>query len=150
MPHIGNFPIPGYPKPLAVGPATFASGSDAYDFSLNEKFLKNRVALSIQRFYAPVILPSGVTVKRLTLFGYRDDDAATLMLELLRADATGITTIMASVVATWTTGDSSGYDDTITEPVVDNGNYSYCLRLSLTPNDSVEDVYLRRAQVDWS
>ena len=57
---------------------------------------------------------------------------------------------LAEVIADWTDGDSSGYDDTIDNPVIDNLSYWYFLEATLDPNDDTFDVALQRVQIDWS
>ena len=150
MPHVGNFPERGHPKPLSIGPGAFVPGSNLHDWEIQQRFIKNRTALTDQYFYASVILPQGATVTKLTLHGYRDDVDAVLMLRLGRFDKVAAYTDMATVLADWTDGYGSGYDDSIDDPVIDNENYTYCLAANLNPNDSVEDVSFRCATIDWN
>ena len=150
MPHIGNFPYGIFPKPLSIGPSAFVPETDTQDWLIRGTYIQNRAALGLQEFSAAVYLPQGARVTKLTLYGYRDDGLAQLLLQLARSSSAGVVTDMASVEADWTTGDSSGYDDTITDPVIDNENYSYHLVVTLTPNDAVNDIRFRRAQIDWT
>ena len=149
MPHIGNFPEKGFPKPLSIGPTAFQSGFDTQDWNRSEKWLKNRTSLSVQYFHAPVILPHGARVKKLTLNAYRDDALATLLLYLRRFNKINSSVDMAQVMPDWTTGHDSGYDDTISYDVIDNENYAYSLYLHIDPNNSVEAVYFECATIDW-
>ena len=149
MPHIGNFPVIGFPKPLPIPPSAFVAAEDTFDWRFTATDLENRTQLTLSSFYAPVVLPQGVTVKKLTLYGFRDDALASMQLELLRNDRVGGHTTMAQIVADWITGHSSGYDDTITSPEIDNENYDYCLGLQLDPNDAVTDVCLTGALIEW-
>ena len=149
MAHIGNFPEKGFPKPLVIGPPAFQSGYDTQDWDLNEKWLKNRTSLSIQYFHAPVILPHKARIKKLTLNGYRDDALAAMSLFLRRFNKIDSSVDMAQVIADWTIGHSSGYDDTINYDVIDNENYAYSLYVAIEPNDAVEDVYFECATIEW-
>ena len=149
MPHIGNFPAPGYPKPLVFSTVAFGPTLDTQDWTISGTALQNRASLEMQVFYAPVLVPHGSTVKKLSLYGFRDDAVAGLYVSLQRRDLAGAMETMADVYADWTTGDSSGYDDTINYPVIDNDNYRYCLAVSIDPNDSVYDVMFRSAVIEW-
>ena len=149
MPHIGNFPERGCPKPLAIPPPAFVPGDDAYDWKIFPTWVQNRSALTLTEFYAPVFLPQGVTVKKLTLYGYRDDAAATMTLALFHNDREGIQTSMVLVTADWETGYSSREQTTIADAKIDNENRNYSLRLQLDPNDAVGDVKFTGALIDW-
>ena len=148
-PHVGYFPRE-YPKPLSIGPPGFVPQEDTYDWLIVGGTLKNRAVLTEQLFSCPILLPHGVTVTKLTLYGFRDDGLATLMVTLQRATTIGATEPMTSKTADWTTGDSSGESTAILNPVIDNNNYAYFLTLQLDPNDSVEDVKFRSIRIDWN
>ena len=149
MPHIGYFPVPAFPKPLVIGHPNVLPMDDTEDWSCSEPFLRKNAILAGTAYYAPVILPQGARVTKLTLYAFRDDALATLELTMKRVDNVGTVVIMATVNATWTDGAGSGYDDSIDDDVIDNENYSYLLRLVLTPNDSVTDVRFYRGVIDW-
>lgn len=149
MPHIGNFPAPGYPKPLIIGPAEFAPKEEAVDFVREPGYLKSGGALTTLYFYAQVLLPDKATMDKLTLYGNKDDVMAELRVELFRVDHSTAAVQKAIVTADWITGHSSGFDDTIEDPVIDNLNYTYVLRLLLNPNDAPGDVFLDLARIDW-
>ena len=149
MPHIGNFPIPGYPKPLAVHPSAFVVGTSEYEWFGTTYDLKNRAALTLQIWRTPVFLPDKCTVTKLILRGYRDDALAEMQLRLYGISLAGGSTIMAEILADWTDGEGEKSETTITEPVIDNENHSYMLQLNLLPNDNIDDVRFWRAQIDW-
>ena len=149
MPHIGNFPERGHPKPLSVPPAAFVPGQDTYDWLITNGRVGHRAALVTQIYLAPVFLPQDSRVTKLTLFGYREDALSTLILRLHRVDDAGTVEEMALITADWTTGRSSGYDDTIVNPVIDNENYAYNLEVTMLMNDAVGDCYFARALIDW-
>jgi len=137
-------------SPLSFPPPAFLPGDDTYDFDIACNYLMNRASLEMQLFRAPVILPQGVTVTKLTLYGYRDDAAATLQLILQRGSRTGMPLSMAMVTAGWTTGNNSGYIDSIDYATIDNETYNYTLQIMLNPNDSVNDVKLTGALIEFS
>ena len=149
MPHIGYFPIIYYPKPLPISPSDFLSGTDTMDWNTTGLFLRNRVDLGLQNFYAPVYLPQGAIVTKLILYGYRDDALATLEFKLEHHDREGNKVIMAQVVADWISGYLSGFDDSITDPVIDNENRGYHVMVTIEPNDSFSDVAFMGALIEW-
>ena len=150
MPHIGNFPPVGYPKPLIVGALEFLPGDDTYDFVTSEYMIRARTSLTPQYFFGPVLLPHGATVTKLTLYGARTDELAAMTLYLRRlgllimADDS-----MATVIADWIGMQGSGFDDTIDYAVIDNDTYYYGLQLVLDPNALVTDVIFAAARIDW-
>ena len=154
----GNIPLVGTVdgvdisglKPLIVGCHEFVPQQDTYDFLRTDYYLQNGTVLTLQYFYAPIWLPHGATVNKLTLYGYRDDELAILRLDLVRSTRAGVSEQMAQVLADWTTGLSSGYDDTIDYPVIDNDSYFYHLTVRLDPNDAVNDVCFEAGRIDWS
>ena len=149
MPNVGNFPVPAYPKPLAIPPSAFVPRNDTYDWEIIPAYVHNRTILTLTEFNAPVTLPQGARVKKLTLYGYRDDALATMALTLFHNDREGVETIMAAVTADWETGYSSGEDATIADPEIDNETRNYSLRLQLDPNDGVSDVQFTGAIIEW-
>ena len=150
MPHVGNFPEPGFPKPLSIHSSEFVPKEDTDQFTRDVGYLRNRGILTPQYYYAPVYLPHKATVTKLILYGYRDAEASSLILSLYSIDHVGTGAVMAEVNADWTTGFSSGYDDTITDPVIDNENYNYLLRLTLDPDAVEGNVQLVHAVIEWS
>uniref|UniRef100_A0A6H1ZQ68 Uncharacterized protein n=1 Tax=viral metagenome TaxID=1070528 RepID=A0A6H1ZQ68_9ZZZZ len=137
-------------SPISVNPAVMVPGIDTYDYIASEIQLKHRTSLTEQYFLALVQFPNGVTITKLTLYGVRLDAAAIMRLTLLRVSWAGAEVNMAFVTANWTTGASSGSDSTINSPIVDTDNYTYCLILTLDPNDSVEDVRFTGAKIDFT
>ena len=148
-PHVGNFPRE-YPKPLAIPPSAFVPNLDTQDWNIRDGYVGNRAALTQQNYFAPVYLPDGVTVNKLTLHGYRDDADAVMTLGLHRNNREGGLETLASVTADWITGYSSKSDEAIDYPVIDNENYDYSLELILDPNDDVLDVRFAGALIDWN
>ena len=137
-------------SPISISPPAFLPRYDTQDWFCHQYILKNRASLLIQYFSAPIIFPPGVTVTKLTLYGDRNDALAVLMLQLLKNTRNGGGITMAQVTADWITGVSSGYDDSITDPVINNNLYSYALDVTLNPNDSVNDVVFLTAKIEFT
>lgn len=149
MPRVRGF-LPRQLSPLSIPPAAFVPRSDEQDWLISHDSLHNRVTLESQTFYTPIVLPHGVTISKLTLYGDRDDDLALLRLTLTRDDLAGAFDVMAEITADWITGYSSKYEDTILYPTIDNANYSYSLKVQLTPNDSINDVKFVFAKIEFA
>lgn len=149
MPHIGNFPERGYPKPLSIPPSVFMPEEDTFDYHCTEYDLRNSTTLTIQEFYAPVYLPHKATVTKLTLYGHRMTAESVLILGLWRANRTGQLFAMTAVMADWTDGDGSKSKTTITDPVIDNVNCTYSLRLSIDPDAIVSDCSFLCGAIEW-
>ena len=149
MPHVGNFPIIYFPKPLSIGPPAFVPGLDTYDYEVAGEYLRNQTSLTEQKFLAPVVLPDGVTISKVTLFGYRLDALASLGLRLVHHDRADSTVEMCSLSADWSDGYGSVETPTITDPVIDNENRDYFLSVKIDPNDDVMEVRFNGALIDW-
>ncbi|MCK4240821.1 MAG: hypothetical protein KAX30_04300 [Candidatus Atribacteria bacterium] len=137
-------------SPIIVPAAAFVPSNDQYDWTLGNGWLQNRTTLTVQYFRAGVYIPDGVIVSKVTLVGYRDDASSVMAVYLKRADASNISANMAAFAADWTSGHSSGYDDSIDNATIDNDTYSYFVLLALDPNDSVNDIWFRHVQIDFS
>ena len=137
-------------SPMSIPAPAFVPGRDTHDWSIDCLTVRNYTALTMQYFHALVILPDGVTVAKVTLYGFRNDELATLELSLRRGDRAGNFVPMVTVTADWTTGYSSGYSDTIDYATIDNANYIYGFRLGLDPNDDVNDVRFTGAKIEFS
>jgi len=135
-------------KYLSMGPPAFVPYSDENDWVIAHDGLFARVLETSQTFSAPISLPHGAVISRLTLFGERTAQQADLILQLYRDDNVGGSVLMAEVVAGWTSGASSGYDDTIDYATISNTSYSYNLVLTLDPFQSVSSVGFYRAQIN--
>ena len=149
MPHIGNFPERGFPKPLIVGSTCFKAQLNTYTYSQTYGMLTGH-GTDLQSFFATVYLPDKARINKITLLGYRDDDLATMYVRLFKiAKSDCVQTQLANVDATGTPGWSSWYTETITDPVIDLDNFWYQLLLYFDPNDSAMDVRLNAIQLDW-
>ena len=150
MPHIGNFPSVGYPSPLSIGPSAFVPRVDTQDWFVDVHRLRNSVTLEAQSFRGPLILPHGVTITKLTLYGYRDVAGAELTIGLYRGNLAISQQQMAIITADWTDGWGSKSTTAITYPVIDNNNYTYGFQLNIDPQAIVEDLMFSGVIVDWT
>ncbi|MBA7603605.1 hypothetical protein ES703_10719 [subsurface metagenome] len=138
-----------YPSPISIHPLQFKPIDDQTDFYAEQTGLKRRADLSYGLYYAPVNLPHGVTITKLTLYAYRDDSGASINIRLYRCTHSGANVSMANVTADWTDGDGSGYDDSIDYSIISNVTYSYALYCYIDPNDDVDDVKLTGVKIDF-
>ncbi len=134
-------------SPISVPPSAFNPKTDEVDYNHDQMNLCSRVGLDLVHFFAPIYFPQGVTVTKLTMNSYREDDAAEIMLRLWQQGNVGEDEIMAEVTSVRTTGDGSDDDTSIDYALIDNASYSYCLDLRLNPNDSIGDVILWNAKI---
>ena len=139
----------GLPSPISIHPLQFHPLDDQTDYYCEQTGLRRRADLAYGMYYAPVFLPHGVTVTKLTLYAYRDDAAAAINIRLYRSTNSGVSVSMANVTADWIDGDGSAYDDSIDYAIVSNITYSYALYCYIDPNDSVDDVKLTRVKIDF-
>lgn len=140
----------GYASPISIHPSAFIPEDDTEDYTSKESSLLRRSSLDSFDSYAPVILPNGATITKLTLYAHRSDGSASLGINLYRCNDAGTKSQMANVQVDWEDGNGSRYDDSITNPVVDNSSFSYVITLTINPNSDVLDVRLRRVQIDFT
>ena len=84
-------------------------------------------------FYAPVMLPHGVTVTKVIFYFFDDssDSSDYGFSNLRRNDNAGASLSMSEIMSN-NNGNSSNYDDTINYAPIDNAQYSYYLSLYLS------------------
>lgn len=140
----------GYPSPISIHPCHFNPIDDTVEFYCNLAGLRKRSEEASALYYAPVDLPHGVTVTKLTVYAYLSHADTKCWVTLYRISNTGSFDSMAAVFGEWVDGDNFGYDDSINQPVVDNVNYSYAMYCSLEPYVDVETAILRRVKIDFS
>jgi len=88
---------------------------------------------------AGVQLPHGATVTKLTAY-YRDNASGNLTITLHRFLNTGMGwQTMAAVITSGTPAYGGGQDTTISDPVIDDLSYSYCVR-AYCPNWPGDDT----------
>ena len=127
---------------LRVGPCDFVPGSD--DTYINGWSQPGAYLLHVGEgaMVAGVQLPHGATVTKFTAY-YRDNAAGDLTITLHRFFNTGTDWLtMASVATSGTPDYGGGQDPSISDPVINNLSYSYCVRAYSTswPGDSTFKV----------
>jgi hypothetical protein len=137
-------------SPISIPGAAFVPKLDTYDWIIDDLFIRNRAALTLQEFFAPVSLPNGATITSVTLYAYRDDALSSLQLYLRRITHVAAHTILASCLADWTDGYGDISDSTIDTPIVNNADYGYVLELRLEPNNNVYDCWLVCAKIEFT
>jgi len=137
-------------SPISIGPSAFIPAVDNQDWYNTNTDLRNRVALTVQYFYANVAFLNSVTVTKLTLYGYRDDAASVLKIVLYRINSVGGGDVLAEASLLGTGGYGSKEDIIILTPVIDNTTYSYCIRLEINPNNSILDCRFTRAEIEFT
>ena len=150
MPHIGNFPGPGYAKPLTIGPDAFGPAISTQDWAIDDRELRNAANLTIQYFHANVVLPHGARITEITLYGWRQGATDTLELYLRRSDFQMEEISLATIIADWTEGWGSKATTTISGMPTDNKNKTYGLMVAIDPDTDVVDVRFTGAVIDWN
>jgi hypothetical protein len=80
-------------------------------------------------FFAPVQLPHGATVTKLTFYWSDGDPDYDVHLNLRKLHMTDNYTLMASASSTGSGYDGSSYDDSISDATIDNSQFCYSLYL---------------------
>jgi len=137
-------------SPIIIPALSFLPGQDDTEYIRAAHYIHNRTSLLATPYFAPVFFPNGVTVTKITIYGYRNDNLANIMVNLSRSNMAGSQDFLTSLVADWFSGWSSMYDDSISYSLIDNTSYAYLLSLSLNPNDDVGDVRLSGVKIDFT
>lgn len=136
--------------PISIHASHFNPVDDQTDYTCDESGLSRRASLDSAVFWAPVFFPDFAVITRVTAYAYRDDGSAPFSVYLYRVSNTGSFLQMAYISIDWTGGNSNKFDASIDEPIIDNLNYSYCLRCYMNCNDSVSDLKLYRVKIDFT
>jgi hypothetical protein len=113
---------------VSVPAAAFRPGSNAHDYFNTGWSAGAGVLTGSALLFAPVQLPHGATVTKVTLYFYDGDTSDELTVELFRSDHDQSPNSMA-VVNSVNPG-SSEYDDSINYATIDNSLYSYYMKLT--------------------
>jgi hypothetical protein len=149
MPRVRGYTPPQL-SPLNVHPAQFMPTNESLDYDLFDNQLISGGTFDVHFFLAPIILPNGVTVTKLTLFGYRSDALSELSVYLYQNNRADVSMPMANVALPGTTGWQSASDDSIDYAKIDNVNYVYVAMVRLDPNDSVNDVRFTGITIEFA
>lgn len=115
---------------LSIPPAAFAPADEAYQYSqLGHKLTPGDSSSST--YYAPVSLPHGATVTKLTFHWNDTDGTSNASIWLDRSAFTGFVSTMASAASSGSGGNGSTTDSTVSNATVDNSQYEYILGLIL-------------------
>ena len=150
MPHIGNFPERGCPKPLSIPPTAFVPRYDTQSWEILYDRITNNTNLLVQQFCAPVFLPHRARVTKLTLYGFKNVETGYITLQLIRDDREGTSGIMATCSITAWTGFQAIEITDILDPEIDNENYQYSLQVEIDPDAIATDNYFVGAKIDWN
>jgi hypothetical protein len=128
---------------LSIPAAAFVPATDYFSYENHGRYLKHLAGTPAQEtgyYVAPVLLPQGAILSRLT-FQYRDMEAGQAAATLARhSHDTGGSTLMTSVLSsdTWTPGFGSD-SSTVFNPtsLIDNSLYSYHVHLTLPPGGAI-------------
>jgi hypothetical protein len=116
-------PITGY---VSVSAAAFRPVEHTYQYTNWGDYLSSHNALS-SHYYAPVQLPHGATVTKMTFYWY-DNVTANALCTLYRNPLSGTwVDIWLASVESGSGGDGSSSDDTIDHAFIDNSQYAYYL-----------------------
>lgn len=137
-------------SPLSLPPPAFRPYNDNHDYVCDTHLLLHRVSVLPQYFLSPVIIDSGCTIIKVTLFGYINLATDILSLHMVRASRIGTKTTMVDVVGNWTGGYGNRFNETIANPVIDNASYTYSVYVLINPNSSVLDCGFTGAQIEFT
>lgn len=150
---VGKLLVDTETRYYSINPTAFHShdGATEDDKYANGSMVRNNDgAFALRYFVADVNLPHGATITSFKYNYFRDDAASSLEVDLRRASSVGAIDILASIVATGTTGDDSEEDTTISNAVVDNNNYTYHVWVTIDTNNNVLDVYLYNVIITYT
>jgi len=139
-----------FASPISIHPSRFLPLQDDVDFYCNYAGLRKRTDPAAGQFYSPLVLPNGLTITKLTMYAYCMVAGSVVSIRLNYVTNAGVQTQMAECENYWSDGDGSDYDDSITSPVIDNINYSYCIHCIIDPNTDVLNSILRRVMIDFT
>lgn len=125
---------------VSVPAAAFRPWEDGYDYENRGRSLKNMDGNS-DNYYAPVQLPHGATVTKLTFYWNDTSTANDGRAVLRRVDSNGNYINMATATTSGSGGNGSSYDNTISVASVDNSQYAYYLWWNL-PDSNVIGYYV--------
>jgi hypothetical protein len=123
-------PITGY---VSVSAAAFRPASHSYQYDNTGQGLTPMDPASTH-FYAPVQLPHGATVTKMTFY-WIDDMTANAVCQLFRNPLSGVELTVMADVESGSGGRGSTSDDTIDGVLIDNSQYTYYLHWDLREVD---------------
>jgi len=137
-------------KIVSIGPAAFLPRQETYQWTVGSQYLRNRITLESQFFYAPVFFPNGVTITKVRLAGRRAGVGDYIRLQLARTTEVGGVDTMVDLTADWTDGYGNMETETIDYALIDNSTYFYWLYVQIDPDTNVQEAEFNRAEITWS
>ena len=118
--------VTGY---VSVPAAAFVPGSSGWAYVCNGTYISLQDTYG--QFYAPVELPHGATVTKVTVYWY-DGGAGNVWCELRRFNSTDYKVMAGNMESSGAPGLGSSHDDTIAYATIDNSRYAYFLEVRIT------------------
>jgi hypothetical protein len=134
---------------ISVPAAAFQPITDSLGYVFGDYGLFSGGSGAPDVFYAPVLLPHGSTVTKMTLY-FIDNLGEDVTVELYRYDLVALQVYpMAEASSSDTpTGVGSNYDDSISYAQIDNASNAYYLRASFPA--PVSDLQLRAVVIEYT
>jgi hypothetical protein len=129
----GNVTWEGKTGYVSVSAAAFTPYSHLSVFGKSDR-IETTYSGGWSIFYAPVQLPHGSYVTKLTFYWKDESTTYDATLSLVRNELNDNSNVMATVTSTGDAGNGSGYDDTIGYSTVDNSSYAFHLNLVIRPD----------------
>ena len=141
-----DVPVTGHVNCMGISMQPWASGM-TYTASATGRYIISGSGY----FNCPVVLPDGATITALRA-GVYDAHATGLIACYILAVSPDFVAVDYSPATTPDSGDTPGYtvleDDTISQPLVDNGAYSYMVECELSAAGA--DLVLRGVSVEYT
>lgn len=141
--------VPGGPGFIMVSPFDFQPVLPGYTWSYIGGGLYIPSPGSMGAFVTGVTLPHKATLKKLTLYYLDNKIVGDISVELTRGDGSGIVLAMESFTSA---GAAVAYryksSTEFLDPVVDNQNYSYYLRVGF-PDNGGADIVFTNVRIDY-
>jgi len=138
--------VTGY---VSVPAAAFVSYDSAMHWAL-DPYLRNLASPIVVLFRAPVQLPHGATVEKLTCYWYDYNATYDVYMCLRRYNMSYYAEYLAAMVSTGQAGDGSSYDNTIDYATVDNSHYAYIMEVIIWPTPDGNNLKFKYAVIEYT
>ncbi|GEM_PF-3775690 len=139
-------PITGY---VSIPAAAFVPADNYDSETLNLGALIRPNGAFPENVYAPVFLPHGAKVTKMTAYWKDNDPNSNGTIRLYRSNFTTSPALMAEVSTSGSSGDGSSSDGTISNPTVDNAQFTYFVDAYL-PTDGTNYVGLYGVVIEYT
>jgi len=135
----------------SMNPIDFHPYRNIYNYYCSSTSLfKTSGDTNSQTWYAPVHIPDDAEVTNLSVWYYDYTNSGNITVNLDRKPiGTTSTTTMASVASSGTPGAGSGSDLTITDAVISNFAYTYCVTVYFPSADIANMIQLRSVRITY-